>query len=61
LTQSAALAALAVAAIGIATSFGTTRAQTWMLLGREGGGVTLAEAARRESAVGSVRVIAELI
>jgi len=61
LIQSAALVALAVAAIGIATSSGTTRAQTWMLLGREGGCVTLAEAARRESAVGSVRVIAELI
>jgi hypothetical protein len=61
LIQSAAMVGLAVAAIGIVTSSGTARAQTWMLLGCEGGCVTLAETTRRESAVGSVRVIAELI
>ncbi len=61
LIQSAAMVALAVAAVGIVTSSGTAGAQTWMLLEREGGCVTLAETARRGSAVGSVRVIAELI
>ncbi len=61
LIQSAAMVALAVAAVGMVTSSGTAWAQTWILLGREGGCVTLAETTRRESAVGSVRVIAELI
>jgi len=55
------MVALAFAAVGMVTSSGTAWAQTWILLGREGGCVTLAETARRESAVGSVRVIAELI
>ncbi len=49
MTQSTALAVLAVAAIGIVTSSGTAGAQTWILLGREGGCVTPAEAARRKS------------
>jgi hypothetical protein len=48
LTQSAAMVALAVAAVGMVTSSGTAWAQTWILLGREGGCVTLAEAARRK-------------
>ncbi len=41
-------AALAVAASGFATLPGTAWAETWMLLGREGGCATLAEAARRK-------------
>lgn len=48
LTKSTAMVALAVAAAGIVTSSDTAWAQTWMLLGREGGCVTLAEAARRK-------------
>ncbi len=39
---------LAIAAAGFVTSFGTAWAETWMLLGREGGCATLAEAARRK-------------
>ena len=49
LTQGTAIVALAVAATGFVTSSGTAWAETWMLMGREGGCVTLAEAARRKS------------
>ena len=48
LIQSAAMVALAVAAVGIVTSSGTAGAQTWMLLERECGCVTPAEAGRRK-------------
>lgn len=43
-----AIVALATAATGFATSSGWARAETWMLLARAGGCVTLAEAARRK-------------
>ena len=50
LTQGTAIVALAIAATGYVTSSGTAWAETWMLLGREGGCATLAEAARRKPA-----------
>ncbi|MCZ6637462.1 MAG: hypothetical protein O7C66_04625 [Alphaproteobacteria bacterium] len=43
------IATIAVAIAGIATSPGTALAETWMLMGREGGCVTITEAARRKS------------
>ena len=49
LIQGTAMAALAIAAAGFVTASGTAWAETWMLLGREGGCVTLADAARRKS------------
>ncbi len=48
LTQGMAMVALAFAAAGLVTSSGMAWAETWLLLGREGGCVTLAEAARRK-------------
>ncbi len=42
------MVALAVAAAGFVTGLGTAWVETWMLLGREGGCATLAEAARRK-------------
>ncbi len=42
------MVALAVAAAWLVTTSATTSAETWMLLGREGGCATLAEAARRK-------------
>ena len=42
------MVALAFAVAGPATSSGTAWAETWMLMGREGGCVSLAEAARRK-------------
>ncbi len=42
------VAALVAAAAEFVTSSGTARAENWMLLGREGGCVTLAQAARRK-------------
>ena len=47
LTQGSAVA-LAVAAAGLAAAPATASAETWMLMGREGGCVTLAAAARRK-------------
>ncbi len=43
-----ALPVIAFAATELVTSSGTAWAETWLLLGREGGCVTLAEAARRK-------------
>ena len=48
LTRGTAMVALAFAVAGFVTLSGTAWAETWMLLGREGGCVTLAEAAQRE-------------
>ncbi len=42
------IVAFAVAAAGLVTPFGTAWAETWMLMGREGGCASLAEAARRK-------------
>ena len=47
LTLRAVRVALAIVVAGLVASPGTALAETWMLMGREGGCVTLAEAARR--------------